>query len=215
MSAQRKLFPDIIQRKHLNGRRWHILNARAVPLKTEKHCPIALNLWDILDRFKAVASFERTRVTVITEERTFQKKTDIQTGLGSLVGLIMATSGCPSLNFFKPMARFHLPFASTEETVFRHFGSFLIGEYLRGDISKEGITKELFRRYETINAINGHLLERIKPLTGAGSSGDADQNAIIILDTFATILSIQLADNITLLSHLYEDKPAQTEQESG
>ena len=32
------------------------------PLSKTKFCPIALNLWDILDRFKGVQSFQKTKV---------------------------------------------------------------------------------------------------------------------------------------------------------
>ena len=37
----------------------------------------------------------------------------------------MALSGCPVLEQLKPMARFHLPFASVEETIYRAASMYL------------------------------------------------------------------------------------------
>lgn len=171
--------------------------------KTVHVCPIAHNLSDLLEEFKEVPSIAKCLVTVTTAERKYQKDTDVQTGLGAIFGLIMATSGCPSMRFLKPMARFHLPFASAEETIFRSFGSFLIGQYLKDELSKTSINEQLTKLYSTVNEVNKNLLKRIETLTQAKDSADADQNAIVILDTFATILSIQLEDNISLISDFW------------
>ena len=55
----------------------------------------------------------------------------VQMGVSSLLGVIMTTSGCPIMAQLKPMVRFHLPFASLEETIFRMVSMHLVAQYLR------------------------------------------------------------------------------------
>jgi hypothetical protein len=81
------------------------------PLTADKSptCPIAANLAGLVDAFKDEVSHTKAKVTVTTQERSYIKETDVQTGLYGIVGIIMATSGCPVMNFLKPMARFQNP----------------------------------------------------------------------------------------------------------
>ncbi len=76
------------------------------------YCPVALNLNNLTEKFNAVVSHESVFVSVTTEDRTYKKRTTIDEALSSLMGIIMATSGCPVLDHLRPMARFHLPFAT-------------------------------------------------------------------------------------------------------
>ena len=66
--------------------------------------------------FKDTTSFKKTAVYVETKDRAYVKKCSVQEGLFPIFGLIMATSGCPHMEFLKPLARFHLPFSNVEET---------------------------------------------------------------------------------------------------
>ena len=54
------------------------------------------------------------------------------TGLQSLFGLMMATSGCPILSRLRPLADYHLPFADIDETVHRVVGTYLMRQYFEG-----------------------------------------------------------------------------------
>ncbi len=105
-----------------------------------QYCPIAVNTSDVVDFFKAYTSYDKVEVVVITEDRSYSKKTTIQKALGSLVGVYMAASGCPSMERLKPMVRFHLPFATAEETVFRSVGAYLLGQYF---LKKQGKQADL------------------------------------------------------------------------
>ena len=67
----------------------------------------------VIDRFTNLVSYDQLRVVVETEERAVSANLSAQQGLASLIGLIMASSGCPRTAVFRPMARFHLPFSST------------------------------------------------------------------------------------------------------
>ena len=60
------------------------------------------------------------------------RETSAQQAMSSVLGLIMATSGCPWTDRLRPMARFHLPFASEAETLYRSVGMFLLARELVG-----------------------------------------------------------------------------------
>jgi hypothetical protein len=100
-----------------------------------------------------------------------------------MVGIIMATGGCPSMEPLRPMVRFHLPFASMEETAFRMVSMYLLGQYFRGkkglepDWSLEGL-QEI---YDKVRSVNKAFAERIRSV----SLNDAGVNAIVMLDSFA------------------------------
>jgi hypothetical protein len=58
-------------------------------------CPVAIDIETISSQFADILSYEEAHIEVITQERSYSKATDAQTGLRSLLGLIMATSACP------------------------------------------------------------------------------------------------------------------------
>ena len=76
-------------------------------------CPAALRMADLLDWSASLSSFEQVELTVITGERTTTARTSAQRAISSLMGLLIATSGCPQTAFLRPMARFHLPLANS------------------------------------------------------------------------------------------------------
>ena len=67
------------------------------PLNVEEHphCPMALQLHNVIERFHATRSIDEVKLEVITEERTVIKKTAIQHVLSSMLGLISPSCGCP------------------------------------------------------------------------------------------------------------------------
>jgi hypothetical protein len=75
-------------------------------------CPAAVHLSTVLDGFQDLISYDTVRVNVESEERTVTATLSAQQALASLMGLVMASSGCPRTAVFRPMARFHLPFSS-------------------------------------------------------------------------------------------------------
>ena len=74
---------------------------------------------DIIHSFKDSISYEEVEVFITTKARTYMKRTTLQKGLSSLLGIYMVTSGCPTMEKLKPMVRYHLPFATEEETKYR------------------------------------------------------------------------------------------------
>jgi len=159
------------------------------PLKPTEvsHCPIAVNLSGLAEFFKGELSTRRVKAEVKTEERTYSKETDLQDVLFSIFGAIMATSGCPVMDFLKPMARFHLPFATIEEHLTRSTSFYLLKQYFkhkRGE-NPDLDLKKLNEHYQEVRTVNSDFFKRIAQV----AVKDADKNAMVILDAISQLLS--------------------------
>ncbi|MGD9211675.1 MAG: hypothetical protein PVI90_12895, partial [Desulfobacteraceae bacterium] len=117
------VMPEWVQLRHNQ--------CRQCPLTPDCHpnCPIAVNIMELVEAFKTVISYDNCMVICETTERDYSKKTSVMEGLATIFGIIMATSDCPIMEFLKPMARFHLPFASIEETTVRTVSMYLLSRY--------------------------------------------------------------------------------------
>lgn len=181
---------------------WALLNHKRCencPLAVKDHpyCPIALNFVDVADRFKDMVSHENVSVTVITENRTYSKNTTIQQGLSPLIGIIMAASGCPVLDHLKPMVRFHLPFASLEDTVFRMVSMHLLVQYYRNQDGRpaEWNLDGLTRVYAEVGIVNRDFANRLRD----AAKKDANINALVNLDCFASMVPLVAEDTLRTL----------------
>ena len=181
---------------------WALLNHKRCencPLEIKDHpyCPIALNFVDVADRFKDMVSHENVSVTVITEDRTYSKNTTIQQGLSPLIGIIMAASGCPVLDHLKPMVRFHLPFASLEDTVFRMVSMHLLVQYYRNQDGRpaEWNLDGLTRVYAEVGIVNRDFANRLRD----AAKKDANINALVNLDCFASMVPLVAEDTLRTL----------------
>lgn len=150
-------------------------------------CPVAVNLAPLVSEFDDVLSHEEAEVTVTTEDRMITKRTPVQTGLFPLMGVIMAASGCPVMDKLKPMVRFHLPFASIEETTYRMAAMYLVAQYFR---KKRGMDTDwdlagLPSLYAEVSKINLGMSKRLQ----AAAERDSSRNALAHLDVFAVMLN--------------------------
>jgi len=179
------------------------------PLLKEKesHCPIAVNIADLIEHFKDIQSTEHVQITVYTEERTYRKEAPAQKGLSSIFGIIMATSNCPLMNFLKPMARYHLPFSTDEETIIRSVSMYLLSQYFiakkkeQPDLS----LNHLDRAYSMVQKVNRGIFNRISSVVRESKSqGDAVNNAVIILDVFSQLLQIEIEQKLDSFATLFE-----------
>ncbi len=152
------------------------------------HCPVAANFSAIVEKFKKFVSHDRVSVACIVEERTYSKNTTVQMGLSPLLGIIMTTSGCPIMEQLKPMVRFHLPFASLDETIFRMVSMHLVAQYLRQQAGKpaEWNLEGLTHIYAQVGQVNDDFADR---LLGAALS-DVNVNALVNLDAFAKMIPL-------------------------
>ena len=169
---------------------------------TVNYCPIAVNIAELVDRFKDILSHKDCLVVCETDDRTYSKKTSAMDGLTSIFGIIMATSNCPVMNFLKPMARFHLPFSSVEETMVRSTSLYLLGqyfEYKKGRVNEFDFDR-LEKKYANVQRVNEGLLDRIRSL----GNQDADKNAIITLHSLSQFLSMEMDFSLNLIATLFE-----------
>lgn len=166
------------------------------PLSTGqcRHCPVAVDLAPVVQRFKDVISHTQARIEVIAPERTYTKECDVQTGLRSLLGLVMATSACPIMTPFKGQAASHLPFATLDETVVRTVGAYLLRQYF---VHRSGGTPDLDlrglqRSYDEVRELNRCFSDRL----AAASEQDANMNALYSLLCVAEGVSSSLDEKL-------------------
>jgi len=166
--------------------------------KTE-HCPVAWNISGVAARFRDVFSIEESDIVVTTRERTYSRRDKVSQGLRSILGLYLAASGCPRMDILRPMARFHLPFASMEETIQRHVSNYLLYEYFRqgqnGAISLDGLVE----RMKPVDQVNRAICTRLEKFVDA----DANRNALAVLNLFGTMIAFEVQGNLDRLRELY------------
>jgi hypothetical protein len=167
------------------------------PLSSSEHesCPVAKNLDFVVEKTKNKISYEKATVSVTTPERTYIKQTDTQDGLLSLFGLIMASSGCPHLGWFQPLVRFHLPFSTVEETMFRVLSMHLVTEYLGPKEEQNYDITKIKKHYAEVEQVNLDFINRIR----SQCKGDADLNAVAALDLFAKLFEFEFASDFDSL----------------
>lgn len=182
------------------------------PLTKEKspRCPVALRIAPVVEQFKDSISYEEADVTVDAGGRRYTKRVPMQIGVSGLIGLVMATSGCPVLDKLRPMVFTHLPFPSLQETMYRSMSMYLLGQFF---VEKKGGTPDrtldgLAAIFARIGKVNASIAERLRPLVPR----DATINAVINLDCFATFTKSAIdKSSMAWLERLFQpywDKPA-------
>ena len=172
------------------------------PLGSEnERCPVAMNLSHLVDEFKYSTSYDKTWCVVEGPERTYAQETSVQNSLASLMGIIMVTSGCPVLDNLRPMVRFHLPFATPLESVYRTISMYLLSQLFK---MKAGETpdwklEDLGEMYHQIGKVNKGLWNRLSKASGF----DANVNAVIVLNTFGDALRFSLKKDLEDLAPLF------------
>lgn len=166
-----------------------------------KHCPAAVQLARVVKDLDVLASYDDIHVHIETPERTIDGKTNAQSAISSLLGLLFASSGCPHTEFLLPMARFHLPLASPEETLWRASGSFLLAQYFKqkNNEPSEGL-EGLTRRYENLEVLNSGMAKRLRNQVDK----DSCLNAIVLLDNYAKMYPMFLEKSLSNLRNLYQ-----------
>lgn len=175
------------------------------PLKKEQHphCPLALQLCNIIDRLHDTTSFDEVDLEVITPERTITQRVELQRVIGSMVGLVSPTSGCPKTAYMKPMARFHLPLSTEEETLFRVSGMYLLAQHLLGNkVDLAGLNNI----YEELHVVNKHIASRLKHAT----ESDSSKNAIALLDMYSNLVPMMIEEQLPELRQLFSAYEAST-----
>lgn len=174
------------------------------PLSAEEHshCPMALQLYDIVERFHNTRSIDNVELEVITKERRVIQTLAIQTAIASILDLVLPICGCPITAHMKPLARFHLPLASEEETVFRVTGMYLLAQYFlsltskRAGVEFDGLTKI----YEDLHILDTAIASRLQGVT----QSDSLKNAITLVDMYSILVPLLLEDQLAEMRGFFE-----------
>lgn len=185
---------------------WAMLDFNKCPscpldAKSSPCCPLALALVSLNTSFAHWVSYEKVHVAVVTAERTTTKNTTVQQAASSLMGLISPCSGCPHTRFFKPMARFHQPFATEQETIYRASSMYMLAQYFlkaEGREADHGLVG-LNDIYRSLHEVNTHCAMRLRH----GASNDSAVNAVVLLDMFAKSLPYAIKESLEELGHLF------------
>lgn len=164
-------------------------------------CPVAKNLSNVVIRFDHIFSYHEIELEIITDERTVSSNTTAQRGISSLLGLIFASSGCPHTSYFKPMARFHLPLSSENETIFRVTGMYLLAQYLLSKQDKDHSfdLEGLKKIYDNLHLLNTKIADRIRDTV----TTDSSVNGIILLDMFTKLMPIAIDRSLDDIKGLF------------
>jgi hypothetical protein len=154
---------------------------------------------EVLESFKDSTSIEKVRLSVVSNRRTYQQECDLQSALNSMLGLQLATSGCPILQKLRAMANFHMPFCTFAETLYRTVSAYLTQQFF---VYKNGGAPDwdlhgLKAYYEDLEILNQAFSKRVQSI----EQSDAAANAIVMF--FAA--SIVVAETIDGGLREYED----------
>jgi hypothetical protein len=173
------------------------------PLKEKDHpnCPVSVALAPVIQRFAKRISFEEVDLIVTAETREYRKRISLQRGVSAILGLIMATSGCPILDKLRPMAFTHLPMASLEETRYRALSMYLLAQYFRGrrGLSVDWELSGLEAIYAEIGVLNRDFVARLRTL----DMEDANFNALVGLDCFCLGNSSAITRSLDKLERIF------------
>lgn len=156
-------------------------------------CPVAFNLGRVLVPFKEDRPDRRITTVVTFREKQIGKQCELKEGLNSLAGLIMATSGCPMLDVFRPMAYIHQPFASMEETFFRAISGYMVAQFVRSAHGKEPVLHldGLTKIYGNISQLNRAFKQRLAEFHGVKEN----VSELVLLEMFAKIGAMTIDDD--------------------
>ena len=173
------------------------------PLSDQEHCPVATNILNIILPMGSTISFETVTCRVVTQERTSLTTTSAQDAIRSLMLFVIATSACPHTDFLKPLARFHLPFSSLEETVSRIVSTYLLLQYFKKEQGHE-FDHDLNGLYEfckNFEIIGVAMAERLK---AEELEGDAGPNALVILHGFSQFVQMYIDSHLDIIRPAFE-----------
>jgi len=174
------------------------------PLQTKETsvCPVAQNLVPLLKVASSLVSYDEVNVIITTPDRIISADTTMQRAMSSILGLIMATSPCPHTEFLKPMARFHLPLANEEETIYRTTSMYMLAQHFRHqhNMNYDMSFKGLIENYANLTIINRALANRIR----SAIEQDATVNAIILLDLLSQAVSWSIEDQLDKLQPIFK-----------
>ncbi len=168
--------------------------------KDGDHCPAAKNLSLITGDWREVRSYDPVEVEVTLEQRTIAATVSAQSAISTISGLLLGSSRCPTLSVFRPLARFHQPFAGPRESSYRVLMAYMTYQHLyqREEAFDPAAIVALYEKVETINQ---YLAKRIAHLP----DDEAVAQAIVQLDCLSKHIIISLEETLELFRELFRD----------
>jgi len=165
-----------------------------LPVGSQEYCPVATSLTGMLTEFKDRKSYDTVMVSVESPNRIYKKNASLQSGVSAMLGIYMVSSGCPVMGKLKPMLRFHLPFASLEETQTRVMALYALGQFL---VAKQNgkfdwDMKGLAKIYEDVRLLNKNVSQKI----ANRENYDTNINSLVILDNFADYVTFTIDEKL-------------------
>lgn len=170
---------------------------------TRPHCPMAVQFMKLVPIIDKRLSYDLVTVQVDMQERSITKTTSLQRAIGSLMGLLSASSECPRVSFLKPMGYFHLPFSNEEESIYRVASMYLLTQYflVRENKIPDWKLETLKTNYKELQIVNMAMAERLRTI----NPGDGVVNALIILDLLAKALPYSIDEALDELLPIFEN----------
>ncbi len=173
-----------------------------LPEGSRKTCPAALSIQPVIEAFGKRISHEHVKVIVVIGGVKVEGEMSAQGAVRSLMGLRLALSSCPVLGMLRPMARFHVPFATQAHALFRFVGMTLMAQHFRREAGLPA-SSDLSRLLELIgrlHEVNHKLAGRIK----CAAEKDAAINSLVNLDTLAALLEVEIDADLDLLKSCFK-----------
>ena len=174
------------------------------PLDEARHayCPAAVGLVDVIELFRERVSYEKAEITITTSTRTYRMQAPLQRGISALMGLIMASSGCPILSKLRPMVETHLPFMTPEEATYRILSMYLLAQFFAAREGGEpdwGLDR-IADFFADVKWVNKSFAARLREV----QIGDANLNALVILNDLSTLTGLAVeADGLERLQRIF------------
>ena len=115
----------------------------------------------------------------------------------------MVTSNCPVMDKLRPMVRFHLPFATSLETIYRAVTVYLLAQFfiMRRGGEPDWDLKNLAEIYKAVSLVNKGISQRISN----ASNKDANVNAVVILHSVGESLPYVIETGLNDIESLFAD----------
>ena len=154
-------------------------------------CAIAMRVEEVIQAFGSNVSTELVHVRVQTPQRVFSRVCDLQTGIHSLLGLLMATCGCSHMESMRKLVNFHIPFCSTKETLRRVVGAHLMEQYfvMRDGGQPDWALERLSEIFSHLAQLNQNFARRLQ----GTMEKDAVTNAILGFFATTSLFSANLS----------------------
>jgi hypothetical protein len=169
---------------------------------THARCPAAVGLVDVIDLFRERVSFETVEMSITSPTREYRTRAPLQKGISALMGLIMASSGCPILGKLRPMVETHLPFMTPAEATYRILSMYLLGQFFVARDGREPDWKleRIGEFFADVRQVNQSFAARLREV----QIGDANLNALVILSDLSTLTSLAVeADGLERLERIF------------